>query len=354
MFLSYFRYLKPLKKDKKKEEETQQALIELRNNASFAFWLINGLWILFNYMISSDSELSTILVFGYQVNPLGFVFLIFFMIILFFQFIGMLIHRWGTFLQLISITEIPNPFKKKEIQENLLQGGRNISPQDAIAVAKELTRFEPEPDYSSDEEYDDVNLNRKKSVAHDRMVWDQMGLRRRTPWTDQERYMVIDTVKDRMKEQKRHVNRHQRDNTRHHVEKQRDIGIIDLYPQAASEEEKRLQYLRGGGKASISRNFMVNNNFKRKKYQPERPVNFNAARRASQGGLLRGRRVSRQEDPHRHEHWLPHWHHHHPGGHNYHHQHVTGEDFDRQFHRRMNQYLSSSAGLPPPQHHRKH
>ena len=47
-----------------------------------------------------------------KVDVLGLLFIIFFLVILLLQFAGMIIHRWGTFLHLVSVTELRNPFKK--------------------------------------------------------------------------------------------------------------------------------------------------------------------------------------------------------------------------------------------------
>ena len=76
------KYLKPIKKDVKYEKKMADELIMLRNNVSFAFWLINGLWVLFNYMLQTSGSLSEMEVFGMKTQPLGFVFMIFFMFVL--------------------------------------------------------------------------------------------------------------------------------------------------------------------------------------------------------------------------------------------------------------------------------
>jgi len=47
------------------------------------------------------------------IEPLSFIFLSLFTIILTTQFIGMLVHRWGTFLHLIAITQIKWPWSRK-------------------------------------------------------------------------------------------------------------------------------------------------------------------------------------------------------------------------------------------------
>ena len=127
------KYLKPIPKDVKKEKATRQELIELRTNSSFAFWFVNLLWVLFNYMINRDSQLNTISIAGYKTQPLGFIFIIFFVVVLILQIIGMIIHRWSTFLQLISITEITSPVRNQSFEDNL-------TPTEAIKVVKNLQR----------------------------------------------------------------------------------------------------------------------------------------------------------------------------------------------------------------------
>ena len=103
------KYLKPIKKDKKKEEALKDQLIELRNHSSFGFWFMNLLWILFNYMVNRDNDLNLIHIYGYETQPLGFIFIIFFVLVLTLQIIGMIMHRWATFLHLIAITELSSP-----------------------------------------------------------------------------------------------------------------------------------------------------------------------------------------------------------------------------------------------------
>ena len=159
------KYLKPIKKDAKFEKKIKDELIELRNNVSFAYWLINGLWILFNFMIQSTDGLDETTIFGQKTQPLGFVFMILFVTALLLQFVGMLMHRWGTFLQLIAITELSSPFQQKRPTQ---RGGeaalqRGLTVKQAVQVMTELqkgrSRFdapeEPPVDYS-DDEYDEL------------------------------------------------------------------------------------------------------------------------------------------------------------------------------------------------------
>ena len=128
------KYLKPIAKDVKKEKAIHQELIELRNNASFGFWFINLLWILFNYMVNRDNTLNRIYIYGYETQPLGFVFIIFFMVVLICQLVGMVLHRWETFLQLISITEITSPLHLRYSE------GPQLTTTEALKVARNFTK----------------------------------------------------------------------------------------------------------------------------------------------------------------------------------------------------------------------
>jgi chitin synthase len=91
------KYLKPIKKDKQTEQKIQSDLIEMRNSSSFGFWVVNVLWILLNFMLQIHVMPITVFVKsdGTKIKcaPLGFVFIIFFLIILGLQVVGMLKHR---------------------------------------------------------------------------------------------------------------------------------------------------------------------------------------------------------------------------------------------------------------------
>ena len=108
-------YLYPLDADKKKEERDKEMLAELRDKVAFGFFFLNALWLaimtamnevkhIVNIKISQPSGTPL------TIEPLGFVFLVVFTILLLLQFIGMLMHRHETLLHILSITKI---FKRK-------------------------------------------------------------------------------------------------------------------------------------------------------------------------------------------------------------------------------------------------
>lgn len=91
------RYLKPLKTDKRQKEKLEGDLIALRNNVSFGFWMVNAIWVLLNFML--QTHISPINLYQkddgtwIQCQPHGFVFIVFYLIVLGLQILGMLMHR---------------------------------------------------------------------------------------------------------------------------------------------------------------------------------------------------------------------------------------------------------------------
>ena len=200
------KYLKPIKKDAKFEKKMSSELIELRNNVSFAFWLINGLWIVFNFQIQSIKELNTAYIFGVKTQPLGFVFMSLFVIALFLQFTGMLMHRWGTFLQLIAITELKSPFQRTQPVAPDGEPGlrRDMTVKQAVQMMAELQKGrsvydapeEPPVDYS-DEETDET-------MPPTRTPTPNGNVRRRTTGLDGIADRDLSqTIRDRVKQRQR-------------------------------------------------------------------------------------------------------------------------------------------------------
>ena len=159
------KYLKPLDADAAEQKKITKELKELRNNVTAGFAFINLIWVAINFMfqlrkpaiitfpLASGKSLNEENENNIKIDALGLMFVVFFVIILLIQFIGMLIHRWGTFMHLIAITEIPNPCSKN-INERALSSKNNArKAKDIIRLCEEIVG-EPMPDYPSDEEDD--------------------------------------------------------------------------------------------------------------------------------------------------------------------------------------------------------
>ncbi|CAG5096672.1 Similar to Chitin synthase (Meloidogyne artiellia), partial [Cotesia congregata] len=121
------KYLYPLDEDKKQLQKTADALNNLRNEFLFKFFMLNALFVLTVFLMQLNKDtlhLQWPLGLSYnityrsetievhfeknylQLEPIGCLFIIGFVLILFIQFIAMLFHRYNTFLHLLSNTSI--------------------------------------------------------------------------------------------------------------------------------------------------------------------------------------------------------------------------------------------------------
>lgn len=159
------RYLHPLVEDKNYQAKVARDLKALRNNACFAFFMINALWmvIIFHLQLVQYKVRDYIYVPIPRLNyeplrfePLGFTFLIFFASILIVQFISMLWHRYGTVLHLLASTDLKICSRKFNINhmevEDVVQ---------TVKVLQQIKGFEeedlPVPDYDTDKELQAFN-----------------------------------------------------------------------------------------------------------------------------------------------------------------------------------------------------
>ncbi|VDL76918.1 unnamed protein product [Nippostrongylus brasiliensis] len=142
------KYLSPLTLDPKEQQRVCAALVELRNKVVSTFFMVNIVFIIVILVLQLQKDCLHIewpigpkricfqeiwVVTRLQLEPLGFVFLIFFMSILVIQFVAMLCHRFGTLAHIIASTEL-FCFRKtvgKLSEEELVV-------QNAVEIAREL------------------------------------------------------------------------------------------------------------------------------------------------------------------------------------------------------------------------
>ncbi|XP_052803668.1 uncharacterized protein LOC128233850 isoform X2 [Mya arenaria] len=184
------RYLKPLELSEEKKKNDLNGLLELRTNICIGMVIINLLWIAINFMFQftspanikltqstasasgedieeeqvleeSDSSSSNPIA-NLEVDALGLMFVFFYMVILLIQFAGMIMHRWGTFLHLVSVTTLRNPFDMEKLRkkrderdaELMEKRDRHLSNKEAIRVCEDIL-LEPLPDYSDSDSDDE-------------------------------------------------------------------------------------------------------------------------------------------------------------------------------------------------------
>ena len=147
------KYLKPIVLDKEHQDKMSADLMALRNNVVFGFFMTSSLWIALSMELEAlQDEFQDFLFFHIPrfgsddktltLQPLRLFFLSFFAIILFFQFIGMFAHRWGTMLHMLSITELV--FGRQFTEQDKIR--------DIILKVIELQKLrdienEPDPDF---------------------------------------------------------------------------------------------------------------------------------------------------------------------------------------------------------------
>ena len=140
------RYLFPLEKNKEQEKRVHSELIELRNNVTFAFFMANAIFVVvvFTLQLQSDNGYLTFDLPCFNggkitIEPIGFVFLTFFGIIMILQFLGMIAHRLGTVWHILATTHLGCGTRS---HSDLIQ----MNVQGAIELAKSLQALKDETD----------------------------------------------------------------------------------------------------------------------------------------------------------------------------------------------------------------
>ncbi len=118
------KYLYPIVESQSKKEQAIEDLKSLRNNCCFSFLMFNAFWIVLIFTLQllkdklRDKIYITIPMDSKNVNmyePVGFVYVMIFVIVMFVQFFAMLWHRSITFIQLIRKTNLTTIVDKAKI-----------------------------------------------------------------------------------------------------------------------------------------------------------------------------------------------------------------------------------------------
>ena len=115
-------HLKPLQKDKNKEEKIQEDLICLRNRVSMFVYLLNAALVTAMFSLTQIDEFAEALKFQLTcldrrvfITPIAVLFSVVFGLLLFIQFIGMLYHRFSTLIHISASTTI---FESEKIRDS--------------------------------------------------------------------------------------------------------------------------------------------------------------------------------------------------------------------------------------------
>ncbi|XP_044028475.1 chitin synthase chs-1-like [Siniperca chuatsi] len=122
------RYLEPLPEDKKKQKKMADELKELRNKISFVYFIFNALWLVATFTLQLlestvfiqvpkvDSNLQYTGQYIY-IDPLGFMFILSFALLVLIQFLAMLYHRICTLIHYVAFLDTESKSEKQEQQQ---------------------------------------------------------------------------------------------------------------------------------------------------------------------------------------------------------------------------------------------
>ncbi|XP_041366849.1 chitin synthase chs-2-like [Gigantopelta aegis] len=141
------KYLHPLDEDKSHQEQIKTDLKLLRNNVVFIYFLLNFLWCVITLQLQGlESELKNFYIIK-KYEPLSLLFLSIFAVVLLLQFFSMLVHRWGTFLHLMSSTRV-DWFQKSHSEQEFAKFVLN----ETRRLQRLEPDMEPDPDYGDDDD----------------------------------------------------------------------------------------------------------------------------------------------------------------------------------------------------------
>ncbi|KAG7314059.1 hypothetical protein KOW79_022555 [Hemibagrus wyckioides] len=125
------QYLKPLETDKKKEERIKEDLKDLRNKATFVFFICNALWLVATFFLQAIGTPVSIKIpktyangtvdqnGAIYIDPIGLMFLLSFAVLLIVQFFAMLWHRIQTLIHFIAYIGTESAVNRKARNQSI-------------------------------------------------------------------------------------------------------------------------------------------------------------------------------------------------------------------------------------------
>lgn len=170
------KYLKPLDMTPKDKENMQDQLKALRDISVFAFTMGNALFVLIVFLLQLNKQYLHVrwplnvknnIIFDQNtfeitiqreylnLEPISLLFVIFFGLVLFVQFIAMLFHRFGTISQILATTQI-DWYCSKRVKDTV---SASELKENAVAIARYLQK--PRPEWEDD---DDDKMGRRDTI----------------------------------------------------------------------------------------------------------------------------------------------------------------------------------------------
>nr|QAX32942.1 chitin synthase II [Diabrotica virgifera virgifera] len=172
------KYLSPLDETHKKDAVAKD-LKDLRDRMVMTFFMLNALFVLIIYLLNLQQDIIHVnwpinpkVNFTYitdenmiiiektylQLQPIGFVFLVMFSALLLVQFIGMGIHRFGTYCQIMANTHIDFSLFGSEVK-NITE--KSLLERDPIKIFKQLIRLQG---INDEDDKEDTSVIRRETA----------------------------------------------------------------------------------------------------------------------------------------------------------------------------------------------
>ncbi|XP_036945343.1 chitin synthase chs-1-like [Acanthopagrus latus] len=144
------KYLEPLPHDKEKQKEMTEKLKSLRNKITFAYFICNAFWLVATFCLQLlDSfifiqvpKINTNLQFTGEyiyIDPLGFMFLLAFALLVLIQFVAMVYHRMSTLIHFVAFQDTESKSDKQK-QQQVSDDEEDDSDSDDFMFPSLLTR----------------------------------------------------------------------------------------------------------------------------------------------------------------------------------------------------------------------
>ena len=171
-------YLEPIDDDKEKKRKTAKELAELRTFVVMGFSIINFLWIVITFFLQylgEDDDIRERLYVplgngegSQRFEPFGMLFLVFFSVILVLQFSASIIHRLGTLLHLLAVTDVLGEGKNLDdafkILEDLNNLGVDIDDESTLYADASINIHNQPPELPDRPNY--MYMNKKKILRN--------------------------------------------------------------------------------------------------------------------------------------------------------------------------------------------
>ncbi|XP_050925201.1 chitin synthase chs-1-like [Lates calcarifer] len=149
------KYLEPLPVNKEKQKEMTEELKDLRNKITFVYFICNALWLImtFTLQLSNTSIFIKVPKVDYNlqftgnymyIDPLGFMFIVAFALLVLIQFLAMLYHRIYTLIHYVAFLDTESKSEKQKQKQQVEEVNTLVSSTTDSAVNALNTQIFPE------------------------------------------------------------------------------------------------------------------------------------------------------------------------------------------------------------------